>query len=414
MNSKFIGSAMILVGSIIGAGMLGQPMVSGGAGFTLASILMVVAWVLATVTGLMVLEVNLALPSHSCTFSSMAEQTLGRSGKVITWMIYLFQLYAITWAYIAGGTSNIITTFEPIFHIKIPSEITAVLFTLILGSAVCWSTKATDYFNRNLLSVKGLLLIATIIFILPHVDIYKLLSSPDLAAQSKFLWNAAPVFLTAFCYQFIIPSLRIYIGDDPRPLRTLIITGTTIALVVYMLWLVATLGTVPLTGENSFTSLAQIPGASTSSGPFTQLIILLLNNKWVTISINGFANIALTTSFLGVALGLFDFLADGFKRPDTRFGRLQTAGLTFAPPLLLALYYPKGFITAINYSSIAVAILTIILPALMVYKLRQNPKFKSPYRVKGGNIVIALVLVGGIAFLVFSALASFNLLPVLK
>ncbi|NYY76982.1 hypothetical protein DMI62_19975 [Escherichia coli] len=45
------------------------------------------------------------------------------------------------------------------------------------------------------------------------------------------------------------------------------------------------------------------------------------------------ADLALATSFLGVALGLFDYLADLFQRSNTVGGRLQTGAITFLPPL---------------------------------------------------------------------------------
>lgn len=49
----------------------------------------------------------------------------------------------------------------------------------------------------------------------------------------------------------------------------------------------------------------------------------------VNIAVNLFMDLALATSFLGVALGLFDYLADLFKRNDSLIGRIQTGLLTF-------------------------------------------------------------------------------------
>ena len=411
-KSKFIGSTMILTGSIIGAGMLGQPMVSAACGFTWASILMFVFWAIAAITGLIVIEVNLAFPIQSCSFSTMAEQTLGRFGKAVTWVSYLLVLYAITVAYIGGETSGIVNAFGSAFPTQIPHWTISVLFTFVLGAAVFWSTKATDHFNRSLISVKGFLLIAALAFIMPHVDVSKLIASQNLSSQSIFLWSAVPVFTNAFFYQFVIPSLRIYIGDEPRQLKWIVMTGTTTALIIYLLWLAATLGTIPFDGDNSFTSLARTPGSSV--GEFTQLMIHLINNKWVTTSINGFANIAMTTSFLGVSLGLFDFLADGFKRPDTRFGRLQTAFLTFTPPLTIALFFPNIFVAAMNYAAIPIAVLALIIPALMAYKLRKHPTLKSPYRIKYGNTLFFMLVLIGFALAVLAVVNNLGWLPTLK
>ncbi|HLB57498.1 MAG TPA: aromatic amino acid transport family protein, partial [Gammaproteobacteria bacterium] len=137
----------------------------------------------------------------------------------------------------------------------------------------------------------------------------------------------------------------------------------------------------------------------------------ITQNKWTIAFINGFSNIALTTSFLGVSLGLFDFLADGFKRANTRIHRTQTALLTFIPPFLFALIYPHGFVMALGYAAIFVAILEVILPPLMVWKLRQSTTLHSPYRAPGHPLLLALVLLLGIAIIVIELLNSLHLLP---
>ncbi len=44
----------------------------------------------------------------------------------------------------------------------------------------------------------------------------------------------------------------------------------------------------------------------------------------VELAVHLFADLATATSFLGVALGLFDYMADLFQRRNTVAGRLQT------------------------------------------------------------------------------------------
>ena len=68
----------------------------------------------------------------------------------------------------------------------------------------------------------------------------------------------------------------------------------------------------------------------------------------VELAVHLFADLALATSFLGVALGLFDYLADLFQRSNTVGGRLQTGAITFLPPLAFALFYPRGFVMALG------------------------------------------------------------------
>lgn len=61
-----------------------------------------------------------------------------------------------------------------------------------------------------------------------------------------------------------------------------------------------------------------------------------------------FSNLAVASSFFGVTLGLFDYLADLFKIDNSHGGRFKTVLLTFLPPALLYLIFPNGFIYGIG------------------------------------------------------------------
>lgn len=410
---KFIGCVMIVIGTLIGSGIVALPLVLSGPGFIWSTITILTAWVTLTITGLLVLEMSLALPTDACTFSSMAEKTLGIPGRIVTWISYLLLLYLCVSGYLTAESSLLATLLEPILNgATIPHWAFALLFTAVFGTAVYWSTSAVDKLNRGLFSIKGILLIATIILLIPKVDIDKLILGQSLE-QAKYLLVASPIILLIFNFQFVIPSLRMYVGDKPKELKSIIITGTTCALIIYLLWAAATLGTVPQAGDNSFTTLAHL-GYPAGPSDFARIIAAVVNDTWVAASIHGFMNITMTTAFLGVSLGLFDFLADGFKRKNTRSGRLQTAALTFIPPFLYAFFCPHGFMTSMNFSACFVTTLCMIIPALMVYRLRKSRELKSPYRVFGGNIVLVAVVVIGVALFILPILTDFHFLPELK
>lgn len=411
---KFIGCVMIVVGSAIGAGIILLPAEVAGPGFVFSTITMITSWALLTVTGLLLLEMSLALPADACSFSSMAEKTLGIFGRVITWFTFLLFLYTVLWAYMAEEATLVAGLFESIFAIKISNWAAAGLFTSVFGAAVFWSTKAVDDLNRGLFSAKGFLLAALIGLMLPKVEISKLISDHSLnIVHSKYLLAALPVIICIFTYHFVIPSLRSYVGDRPKELKWIIISGTTACLIIYLLWIVATLGTVPLFGDNSFVSLKQLDHAAGGSD-FAKIIIAIANSKLISWCVSGFFNVAMTTSFLGVALGLFDFLADGFKRSNTRFGRFQTALLTFIPPFIMSLIWPHGFLMAIRWSACFVAVLCLILPAIMVYQLRKHKELKSSYRAFGGNFLFVIIAIVGVILFVLPILTNMNLLPMLK
>jgi len=402
---------MILIGTIVGAGMLGLPMVSSGSGFIWSLILMIIVWILSTLTGLLVIEVNLVMPVNACSYSAMAKYTLGNFGKIITWVSYLFLLYACLTAYMIGASGFVSKTLGQIFHIDIASWISAIIFTIVLGSAVFWSTRTVDYVNRFLISLKGLLLIIALTLITPHIECKQIFNIPSSMSQAYSLGIALPTFVCAFGYHYVLPSLRVYLGDDPKKLRSMVIIGTTISLFVYIWWIASSLGTIPLIGNNSFSTFTKSAEASNPAA-FVVFLLDVIKNKWVTSSLLSFSNIALTTSFLGVALGLFDFLAEGFNRKNDKMGRLQTACLTFIPPLLFAILYPDGFLIAINYASINLAILILILPALMAFSLRKYHKdLQYNYRTRCNSAMLLLTIIMGIIAIILALMFILHLLP---
>jgi tyrosine-specific transport protein len=109
-----------------------------------------------------------------------------------------------------------------------------------------------------------------------------------------------------------------------------------------------------------------------------------------------------------VALGMFDFFADGFHIPKSLKGKLLLAVLTFLPPALVAATYPAAFLIALRYAGIFAAILLIIYPALMVWFGRYHKNTIGAYRVWGGKVMVIL------AFLFGLGVIGLEILPHLK
>ena len=102
---KIAGSTMLVMGTLIGGGVLALPMVGIGSGFIPILCLVLFLWALMVVTGFLFLEAALSFPTNENSFTSMANKTLGRSGKIVTFISYLLLLYALVAAYVAGGGS---------------------------------------------------------------------------------------------------------------------------------------------------------------------------------------------------------------------------------------------------------------------------------------------------------------------
>lgn len=101
-HSQLIGGILLVSGTTIGAGMLALPVSTGLAGFIPSIILLFVFWLYMTYTAFLMLEVNLWMGPHT-NLISMAKNTLGTIGEGVSWLTYLFLLYSLTTAYVAGA-----------------------------------------------------------------------------------------------------------------------------------------------------------------------------------------------------------------------------------------------------------------------------------------------------------------------
>ena len=391
-RSRNIGSIFIVAGTAIGAGMLALPLTSAGLGFPMSVAVMVVSWALMAYTGLLMLELHQHVPL-TATLHGLAEAFLGWKGRTAATVSMLFLLYALCAAYIAGGGA--LLQQRVIGHLPAAPEFSgALIFTLVIGLVVSLGTSKVDFINRILFILKIAVLLFMMTVLTPEATGAQLL---DMPLEQGILIAAIPVVFTSFGFHSCIPSLVRYVNKDMQALKRIVIWGSAIPLIVYIVWQALSFGTVSQAGLMANNDLPE----------FVNSIARVLESNWVEASIYLFADLALATSFLGVSLGLFDFLAEKFKRPDNQVGRLQTGLLTFIPPLIFALFYPQGFIMALGYAAIALVVIAIILPVIMVRKVRKEHP-SAAYQALGGEVTLNIALVMGVGVILAQLLVAFN------
>lgn len=400
MKNRTLGSILIVAGTTIGAGMLAMPLASAGVGFGVTLALLITLWALMCYTALLLLEVYQHVPADM-GLSSLAARYLGRYGQWATGFCMLFLLYALTAAYISGAGELLASSLNQWLDWTLPPAAGVLIFTAIGGTVVCIGTSLVDLFNRFLFSAKIIFLAIMLALLLPHIHQINLLTLP---LQQGLALSAIPVIFTSFGFHGSIPSIVSYLGGDIRKLRRVFIIGSFIPLVAYIFWQLATLGSID---SPAFTALlAQNAGLN----GLLEAIREVVASSHVELAVHLFADLALATSFLGVALGLFDYLADLFQRQNSAGGRLQSGLITFLPPLAFALFYPRGFVMALGYAGVALAVLALMLPSLLVMKSRQQHP-DAPWRVAGGSAALWLVLLCGIAIVVIQFAIVAGLLP---
>lgn len=394
---------MIIAGTTIGAGMLALPLASAGIGFTTSLFIMFGLWILMAFTALLMVELHQYADS-SATLHTLAEKILGPKGKFVASFAVMFLFYALCAAYIAGGGAQFNQRIADIAGMELNGTITTIAFTLIVGIIVAIGTHSVDKVNRVLFTCKLIAMVLVLSFLAPNITSQYLLSMP---LQQGLIVSAIPVVFTSFGFHGSIPSIVKYLDGNVRSLRKVMIVGSALPLIIYVFWQSVTLGVVSQEQLLMDSSLGALLVSLSQTVQVSNLSHI----------VGVFADLALLTSFIGVSLGLFEFMGDSLSERLGSSKRIKTALITFLPPLGFALFYPQGFIMALGYAAIALAVLAVLLPALMVYKVRTQSfevhqiNDQQAYQVRGGNQ--ALFLTGGIGLLIIGCqvLISMGLIP---
>ncbi|MGI9283344.1 MAG: aromatic amino acid transport family protein [Endozoicomonas sp.] len=398
-QSRRLGSVFILSGTAIGAGMLALPLVSAQVGFWFMLVLLAINFLVVVLAALITLEANL-LVEPGCSLYTMAVRVLGRWGRLLAILSPLLLFYSLMAAYLAGGGSLVYQYFGD--STAVSPQLSVIIFTLFAGAFVYFSTRSVDLLSRLLFSVMMLAFIAALFTLFPAVD------EENLVYQS-IQWGPAlvaiPVIFTSFGFHGSIPSIILYLKSDTCRISTVLVLGAVVPLIVYILWLLVA------TGVLSNQSFSQLTETGESAGGLVRELSDAASGQQLKLFLHVFSDLALLTSFLGVSLGLFDYLASLLQRENSWFGRLQTASVTFIPPVIFALCYPEGFILALGYASVALAILAILLPVLIVGKLRKGKKQQSGiYRAPGGKSSLILCFFFGCLVIFTQIMISLELL----
>ena len=408
------GGMMIIAGTAIGAGMLANPTATSGVWFLGSVLVLLYVWLCMYLSGLMLLEATLHFP-QGASFHTVVRGLLGPGWSLVTGFTVAFVLYSLTYAYIfvgGGLTQNSLVTISGWLTeqpVSISREFSAVLFLLVLAASVWISTKVVDRFSTVLIGGMLVSFFLSTGSLLQSVTLEVLLDSA-VAGESnywRYAWAALPVCLASFGYHGNVPSLVSYYNKQAQPVARSILWGSLLALGIYLLWQLAVQGNLP---RAEFTPVIAADGDVTA-------LLAGLNNYVTTDAVarflNAFAFMAIASSFLGVTLGLFDYLRDLFAFSDTAVGRLKTAAVTYLPPLLACLLFPTGFVKVMGYVGLMAAIWAALIPALLVRASRKRYP-NAAYQVKGGAWLVGFVVLFAVTVFSIQILMLLNWLPVFK
>jgi len=361
-NNHFPQTVALLVGTIIGAGVLGIPYVIAQSGLFYGLLNILILGIIILLINLYVGEIALRTKKDHM-LAGYAQEYLGRWGKLAMTITAFIGLYGAMIAYTLGEG--------------------VVLSSLFGGSQAIWGLAffATFtimiYFKLNFIAkselflsiiVIGLLILISILAI-PHLDINNLQLNNNTDLTKIFLPYG--VILFAFAGAFAIPEMEAELGKNKKQLKSAIIIGSIIPLVLYALFAVIVLG---VTGINT-TEVATI-GLGTQLGG----IMPILGNL--------FAIFAMATSFILVGYSL-----KWMYHYDYGLSNNKSWLLTWIIPLLFLTLFDSSFIGVVGLTGAIAGGIDGILIMLITMQAKKKGTIKPAYSMPLNWLIMSILII---------------------
>jgi tyrosine-specific transport protein len=375
---RIISGTFIISGTMIGAGMLGIPLVTGVAGFFPGILVTLLVWGFMYATGILFLEVTLWMKDGSNVLS-ISNYFFGRGGKLFSGGMFIFLYYCLMVAYFAAGAPLLANAFS-LFGLSIVGWKSFVIFGLIFGTVVAIGPKSIDRVNV----IMSMAMFTSWLVLIGSGGSEVKIERLTFARFSSMVF-AMPVLFSAFGFHNVIPSLCTYLKRDRRALRLSILIGTVLPLIVYLVWQWLIIGSIPR--EIIFETLQK-------GTPVTAAFQSITGETYFVAVGRFFAFFAIVTSTLGVSFSMVDFLGDGFGIIRRRgWKRIGLCLLTFVPPCVLAGLNPGIFTAALGVAGgFGESYLNGLLPIGLLWMGKYVHGLESDLRVLGNRTLLSVLI----------------------
>ncbi|MDA0116575.1 aromatic amino acid transport family protein [Vibrio sp. T11.5] len=394
------GGACVIACVCVGAGMLGLPAAGAGAWTVWSVVVLSLTMLIMSASGCLLLEALKDYPYRS-SFSTVTKDLLGKHISIVNNLMIYFVGGILLYAYI---TSSGLIIYD---YTGIEPKLASILFVACFSVLVWHSTKMVDRVSVMLMLFMVCSFVFSITGLVNNIDGHILVSQTQFA-QGQYIFALLPIALASFGYHHTVSSMRDYYMEE-RKAQKAIVGGTFIALCIYVIWLVSVYGNI------SRSAFPEIIAQGGDINVLLQHFKTSLSTDALYKVISAFSAAAILSSFIGVGLGVFDFLADVFQFDDSNKGRTKIWAVTFVPPLIISLLFPFGFLVAIGYAAAAAAVWACIIPAILVKKVRLRTSVLSEkpnqYRVFGGDWLLIGVLLFGVLIISIQIVSSLGWLP---
>lgn len=340
-----------LVGTVVGAGVFGLPYVFSRAGFSIGLVFLLIFGVVAILVHLMYGEVVLRTQGKH-RFVGFVATYFGRNWRRVSTPLVMLELYGSLLAYIILGGKFTRILFgrgdmsEAIFSLSFFAVGSLLIFFGI--RSVSLSEFVMSFF---LVGIIALLFILGI----PHLDL-----KDFQGIDEKNIFLPYGVILFALAGGAAIPELPDILRGNKRALKRVIIYGTLIPVLLYVVFVTSVIG---ISGEG--VSEEAIEG-----------LVPHLGNAAVFLGAL-FGLFAVFTSFLVLGINLRDTFLYDYKKP-----RFVAWLLALVPPMVLFMAGVNQFIGVIGFVGAIAGGITGIFIILLHMKVQREGTRSPEYSIR--------------------------------
>ena len=365
-KSKLLLASFTLVGTIVGAGILGIPYVVSQAGVLYGFLLILLVGIAFLFLNLFAGEVVLRTKSqHQLT--GYAEKYLGPTGKKFMALSMFINIYGALTAYLLGEGSTwykLLGFGSPLLY--------SLIFFAICFVVVYTGVKATGRME--------FLMISLLIIVVLMIGLFSIGETStdgfEIFHLSKFFLPYG-VILFALMGSPAIPEMQEVLGKRKKLMKTAIIVGSLIPVILYLVFTYVVIG---LVGVDNFTLIGPNERIAT-------IALSLYSNSLLGVMANLLAVLSMFTSFLTLGLALVEVY-----HYDYKIGRMKSLALTFIVPLMIVLLDLTSFISILSITGVVAGGLDGILIILMYWKAKLLGERRPEY-VMGKHYVLGTVLI---------------------
>ncbi|CAL9156903.1 unnamed protein product [Musa hybrid cultivar] len=294
LSGSVTSGILLVAGTTVGAGILEIPAVTQEAGFLASAITCILCLIPDGILGFIlqdefVFSQQRMEANSYCTPPTADGEALSYGMIYFCSWSYIFIHYALLVAYVAHSSEILTNTFSIPLYEDSSSKFYSKEYQRVIGA------------------INGFLVLGIVVSFTSLVSgLIWLIASGGLQWQSlrrahfEAIPQSIPIIALSFVYQNVVPVLCTNLEGDLSKVRTAVVLGTAIPLVLFLIWDAVILGTIPNLD---------------TTGALTDPLQQLHYENGIPI-VEVFSFFAIATSYIGFVLGLSDFVSDLLKLPS--------------------------------------------------------------------------------------------------